>query len=222
MFSLFFLPSVMCGLLQVFVGDRREEHELRRGLAVVLGRGRLGDEVVEVLLELGQALRPGERLVEAEAAMRTSGFSSSSVWPWSLKSCERGRERQLVGRPAEVVDDQLQLGEAAVEQGLEVAEILHPLGQRVADEDDVVPLVKFQLRLVVGAAKQRRKTMLTSMKKMIRRKRDRIVMARGGNEWKTSNSPVWRFRWETPIVACYDAAFNGRARPIWLDGCLVA
>lgn len=40
-------------------------------------------------------------------------------------------ERQFVGRPATIMKDQVQLGQPAVQQGLEVAEILHPLGQGV-------------------------------------------------------------------------------------------
>src|SRR5579875_1919047 len=47
-------------------------------------------------------------------------------------------EGNLVGRPAQVVEDQLVLRESAVKQRLEMAVILHPLGQGVADEDDPV------------------------------------------------------------------------------------
>ena len=94
------------------------------------------------LLNFSSPAGPANDSLKPKAAIRTSGFSSLSVWPWSLKCAWRGRKRQLVGRIAQVVDHQLQLGEPAVEQGLEVAVILHPLGQRVADQDDPVALVR--------------------------------------------------------------------------------
>ena len=65
-------------------------------------------------------------------------------------------QRQLVGRIAQVVHDQLELGEAGVEQRLKVPVILHPLGQRVADQDDPVPFVKFELAAVSAAKTERR------------------------------------------------------------------
>ena len=77
--------------------------------------------------------------------MSTSGFSSLSVCPWSLKWAWRGRKRELVGRIAQVVNHQLELGKAGVQQGLEVPVVLHPLGQRVADQDDPISLAEHQL-----------------------------------------------------------------------------
>ncbi len=50
-------------------------------------------------------------------------------------------ELDFVGRPAEIADDQLVVVEPAVQRRLKVAEILHPLGQSVADEDHMVPLL---------------------------------------------------------------------------------
>ena len=47
-------------------------------------------------------------------------------------------DREFIGRPAEVADIQLMLREAGVQERLEVAEILHPLRERVADDHDVV------------------------------------------------------------------------------------
>ena len=40
-------------------------------------------------------------------------------------------ERQFIGRPTQVANDQLMLGEPAVQEGLEVAEKLQAFGQRV-------------------------------------------------------------------------------------------
>ena len=59
-------------------------------------------------------------------------------------SSERSRERQLVAGEAEVAEDQLVVREAAVEERLEPAVVLHAVGQGVADEADVVALVQLQ------------------------------------------------------------------------------
>ena len=53
-------------------------------------------------------------------------------------------DREFVGRPAEVADEDLLLRKAGVEKCLEVAEILHPLGQRVAHNHDVVVRLEFE------------------------------------------------------------------------------
>ena len=52
-------------------------------------------------------------------------------------------EPDLVGRPTQVADDELMLREARVQQRFEVAEVRHPLGQRVADEHDLIVRLQF-------------------------------------------------------------------------------
>ena len=54
------------GIAQVLVRDRREQHEPRRRLAVVLLRQRVRDPVGQVLLERVEPGLAGERLVVAE------------------------------------------------------------------------------------------------------------------------------------------------------------
>ena len=106
------------------------------------------DEVFQVVLEFGEAGRAGERFVEAEGGDEDVGLF---VLERVAVVVEMGLARpqgQLVGRIAQVVDHQLELGEAGVQQRLEVAVILHPLGQRVADQDDPVALFELELRRV--------------------------------------------------------------------------
>src|SRR5262249_40089681 len=61
----------------------------------------------------------------------------------------------LVGGEAEVAEDEVVLGEAAVEVGLEPAVALHAVGEGVADDADVVAGLQLEfggrLRLVGGA-----------------------------------------------------------------------
>ena len=132
------------GLLDILMGDRREQDQLRSGLAVVLRGGRGLDEGVEVGLELGQPLGAGERLVETEGGDDDVGLLVFQLVAVVLEAGRPGTKGQFVGRPAEVVDDEFEVGESAVEQGLEAAKVLHPLGQGVADDDDPVPLFEFQ------------------------------------------------------------------------------
>jgi len=56
----------------------------------------------------------------------------------------------LVRRPTEVADDESLAGKAALQRGLEVAVVLHPLGQRVADDDQLVTFVDRQPRRVTA------------------------------------------------------------------------
>ena len=117
-------------------------------LAVVLGGRRVLDEVFEVFLELGQAGRAGERFVEAEDSEEDVGLFVLERMAVVVEMGLARPERELVGRIAQVVDNQLELREAGVQQRLKMPVILHPLGQRVADQDDPVPFLKLELRRI--------------------------------------------------------------------------
>ena len=53
-------------------------------------------------------------------------------------------DRELIGRPAEVADIQFVLRKSRVQERLKVPEILHPFGERVADEDHVIVRPEFE------------------------------------------------------------------------------
>ena len=61
-------------------------------------------------------------------------------------------EHDLVARGGEIAEDELLPGEFRLHQRLEMAVVLHPVGQRVADQGDVVAgsEVKFRGRCGVG------------------------------------------------------------------------
>ena len=117
MFSLFFLPSVMCGFLRSSwaIGESRTSRGGSLPLYLV---------VVDVLMKFSRSLLnlarpagPGERLVEAEGGDEHVGLL---VLERVAVVVEMGLARpqgQLVGRIAQVVDDQLELGEAGVQAG---------------------------------------------------------------------------------------------------------
>ena len=142
--------------MQVLVRDRREQHEARGGLAVVLLRQRVGDPVVEVLLERGEPGLAGVRLVVAEEGeddvglrvrCRRSGSPGSRRSARPCRSATRRACRSSSTAAASSISsplkprlriDQIVLRETGVQQRLEPAVVLHPLGERVADDADVV------------------------------------------------------------------------------------
>ena len=127
-------------------GDRRDEHQPRWGLGIVAGI--LGRQFVEELpvvgLELLDASGPGKRLVEPEEHKIGVGAEGSQrvvklcVVAWSLADCH------LLGRAGKVADDELLAGEPLVEERLKVAEQVHPLGGRVADQCDSLEVEKLK------------------------------------------------------------------------------
>src|SRR5262249_48649246 len=53
-------------------------------------------------------------------------------------------ERKLVAGVAEVADDEIVFGEAAVEEGFEPAVVLHAVGEGVADDADMIARLQFE------------------------------------------------------------------------------
>ena len=51
----------------------------------------------------------------------------------------------LLRRPSQVPDTQVMLRKAAVQEGLEIAEVMHSLGERVAEDHDVVALLYLEV-----------------------------------------------------------------------------
>jgi hypothetical protein len=101
---------------------------------------------VEVLLELRQSRLAGKGLVGAEEREDDVGLLPPQVRRRIAEVQGPGLERDGVAAPAEIPDDELQVGESGVQQRLEMVEKLHPLGQRVADEHDVIALAQLDRR----------------------------------------------------------------------------
>ena len=149
--------------LQVFVRDRGEEDDADLALAVVGGEGRL-EPGVEVRLEGVEAGRTGEGLVEAPVSEDHVGMEVRAGVVGDLGLADRGGQgaglhveevvdaRDFVGAvrlhadfvagEAEIADHELVLRERLMDQGLEVAVVLLPVGEAAADEGDVVTLLE--------------------------------------------------------------------------------
>ena len=119
-------------------GDRREQDQPRGRLAVVLlGQGVL-DEGVEVLLERLQPVLAGERLVVAEEGEDDVGLRPGQPLVGGAEVGRAEAEGQFIAGEAEVADDELVLGKASLEVRLQPAVVLHPVGQGVADDRNMI------------------------------------------------------------------------------------
>ena len=99
-------------VLEVFVGDRREQDQLGADLPLYLV---VVDSLMKFsrsLLNFGEPGRPGERFVEAEGGEQDVGLLVLERMAVVVEMGLARPQRQLVGRIAQVVDHQLELGEA--------------------------------------------------------------------------------------------------------------
>jgi hypothetical protein len=162
-------PGRQVGRLVVLERDRREQHQPRGRLPVVLLRERVLDERVEVGFELRQAGLAGPRLVVPEEGEDHVGVGAGLLEPVRVHHALVGdqvrlRHRglraeplvrraevlvpqpdgQLVRGVPEVADGEVEVGVAGVEQGFEPPVVLHAVGERVADDADVVALLQLE------------------------------------------------------------------------------
>ena len=149
--------------LQVFVRDRGEEDDADLALAVVGGEGRL-QPAVEVLLEGLEAGRTGEGFVEAPVSEDHVGVEVRAGVVGDLGLADLGGQgaglhveevvktghfigtvrlhADFVAGEAEVADHEVVVRERLMDQRLEVAVVLLPVGEAAADEGDVVTLLE--------------------------------------------------------------------------------
>ena len=140
---------------EILVRDRREQHDARRRTAVVLlGQG-VRDPLVQLLPERRQARVAAIGLVVAEeredhVRLRVRAAEAILLIPADRLGVGAqplvGRAevlrpqalRNLVAGEAEIPHHEIVLGEARVQQRVQPALILHPLGELVADGANVI------------------------------------------------------------------------------------
>ena len=149
--------------LQVLVRDRGEEDDADLPLAVV-GREGLLQPAVEVRLEGIQTGRTGEGFVEAPIGEDHVSVEVRTGVVGDLGLADRGGQgaglhveevveaghfvravglhADFVAGEAEVADHEVVFREGLMDQGLEVAVVLLPVGEAAADEGDVVTLLE--------------------------------------------------------------------------------
>ena len=155
--------GVEVGGLQVLMRDRGEQDDADLALAVV-GREGLLEPAVEVGLEGVEASRAGEGLVEAPVSEDHVGVEVRAGVVGDLGLADprgqgaglhveevieaghfvgaMGLHADFVAGEAEVSNHDIVLRERLMDQGLEVAVVLLPVGEAAADEGDVVTLLE--------------------------------------------------------------------------------
>ena len=155
--------GVVISGLQVLMGDRGEEDDADLALAVVGGEGLL-QPAVEVRLEGVEPGLAGERLVEAPVGEDHVGVEVRAGVVSDLGLADLGGQgaglhvqeivqaghfvravglhADFVAGEAEVADHELVVRERLVDQRLEVAVVLLPVGEAAADEGDVITLLE--------------------------------------------------------------------------------
>ena len=104
----------------------------------------LVEELLVVGLELLDPTLARVRLIPAEEAEERVGPEGGQRVVEPRVVARPLAEGDLIAGPAEVANDELLVREPGVEQCLEVAEQVHPLGGRVADQGDPLALHEFQ------------------------------------------------------------------------------
>ena len=89
-------------------------------------------------LNSSQPFLAGERLVVAEEGEDDVGLRPGQPLVGGAEVGRAEPEGQFVAGEAEVADDELVLGKAGLEVGLQPAVVLHPVGEGVADDRDMI------------------------------------------------------------------------------------
>ena len=133
-----------------FVGDRREQHDLRRAAgAVIFGAG-VAEERIEIRLEFREAGGTGEGFVETEEGKNHIGADAGEPLVGGAKVFGTGAGGQFVAGDGEIAHDEFVLRILRVNERLERAEMLHAIGERVADEGDLGAGIEGERRVERG------------------------------------------------------------------------
>jgi hypothetical protein len=125
-------------------GDGGEEHDARRSLPAVVSTLCLLDELLEVFLERRDTGRPFERFVVTEECEDDVRLLMLQPIVGRAEALGPLAHRQLVAREAQIAEDEIVTGKRGINQRLEPARMLHAVGQRIADNADVVPFLEFE------------------------------------------------------------------------------
>ena len=120
------------------MGDRREEDEARRGGSVIFLRKRVLDELVEIALEFGESFGTGERFVVTEKGENHIGFVLGQMLVGRAEAGRAESKGQFVAGKAQVANHQFMFGKSSLNSRFEPTVMLHPLGERVADQAEMI------------------------------------------------------------------------------------
>ena len=123
------------------VGDRRKEYDARRPGAAEIFRPGLAQVFIKLFRKGRQALGAAERLVEAEEGEDRTGLDPRQPFLGRTEILRAGPHRHFVAGEAKIAHHQPVRRIARVDHRLQPAVMLHAVGQRIADERDVLARV---------------------------------------------------------------------------------
>ena len=142
-----FRPIRVVGTFQVLMGNGRYDGQPWWRISIVALAAGVPDKLLQLGPESLQTLLSTKRLAEAEESDYHVSLGHLKMVVRTAEVQQAGPKGHLVRRETEVSNDQLMIGVAGVKKGLEVAEVLHSLGQRVADKHDMIAGLDAQPRL---------------------------------------------------------------------------
>ncbi len=104
------------------------------------------DEILEILLELGQTFFSAKRFVVAEEGENNVRFAARQPFIGAAEHRRAQADCQFIAGEAQVAKHQFMPWKTALDENFQPAVMLHAIGERVADQGNVVALRKFQRR----------------------------------------------------------------------------
>ena len=126
------------GIWMILVRDGREQHDARRPEAIVVFRAGVAQELFELLLELRQSGGAAERFVEAEEREDRARLHARQPLVGRAEILGTRPHRDFVPGEGEIPHDEAVLRMLRVDHRLEPAVMLHPVGERIADDRDML------------------------------------------------------------------------------------
>src|SRR6266536_5267699 len=138
----------------LLIGDRREEHEPRSALAGIVAPERVFEKLVKIRPEFLETRIAVEGFIETKEGENHVGFRFLQPVVRRAEIFRAMARDNLIAGDGEVAHDQVESRFSGVEERLQVAGVLHAVGQRVADDGDVVAGLEGELgrRLRVAQA----------------------------------------------------------------------
>ena len=134
--------------LQIFKRHRRTQHKLRSGFFVVLLSQRVINKRFQIFAKLRQTRFAGVRFVVAKKRDDNVGLDLAQPLIGRAKVFRPRSFGQCVAAKPQIPHDEIVLRKAIVQHGFQMSEMLQAIGERIADDGDVIALLQFQLQLL--------------------------------------------------------------------------
>ena len=132
--------------MQIFARGRRHKYQLRCRLTVVFPGQSVINKGCQLGLKLFQSGFIAVRFVVAKAGQNHIGSDAIQPVIGRTKIIRTRSRRQSVSTESKVSNHQRVLWKTLMKQGFDVAKMLHPIGQRVTYDGDMIALLENDFR----------------------------------------------------------------------------